>query len=108
MVHRDLSPKPGYTAYKALVKARPSGSVQNESWQADDSCLIEWKRPDGQKGFALWTPGISVKRSITVTGKVTEAFDYLGNPITFDAQAKTVELNNKIIYLIGPEKIVLK
>lgn len=108
MVHRDLSPKPGYIAYQALVKARPSGSVQNENWQVDDSCLIEWKRPDGQKGFALWTPGISVKKSITITGKITEAFDYLGNPVTIDANAKTIELNNKIIYLIGPEKIVLK
>lgn len=108
IVHRDLTPKPGYVAYQALVKARPSGSVQKKNWRSGDCCLVEWKRPDGKNGFAIWSPDMPKTKSIKITGSVVDAFDYLGKPISFDSESKTIELNNKIIYLIGPGTIELQ
>ena len=105
MVHRDLTPKPAYIAYKALTKARPAGSVQSGEWKRGKNCVISWTRPDGQKGWAIWSPLQTNEMQLKIKGTVTDAFDYLGNKVEFDSNAKTVTVRQQILYLIGPEEI---
>ena len=45
-VHRDISPKPGYTAYAALIRARPAGSkTTGHAWRTGDVYHPSWQRP---------------------------------------------------------------
>lgn len=64
MLHRDLSPKPAYLAYKTLIAQRPAGSLPlDKPWKSADGALYhpQWKRPDGQAAGAVWAykkPGL--------------------------------------------------
>ncbi|NLX54155.1 MAG: hypothetical protein GXY58_03490 [Planctomycetaceae bacterium] len=100
IVHADLTPKPGYLAYRALTKARPAGSVNQpgELFAADGKlCTISWKRPDGQTAYAIWSPGDSVTKHVGISGALTEAFDCHGSQVpVFDRMT----FSPKITYFI--------
>ncbi len=56
-VHSDLSPKPGYAAYKTLIAMRPPGSITlDRPWKSADNALYhpQWKQPDGRMAGAIW------------------------------------------------------
>lgn len=100
IVHADLAPKPGYLAYRALTKARPSGSVNRpgELFLADGKlCVVSWKRPDGQTGCAIWSPDGSVTRNVRISGKLSEAFDCHGSPVKLRDR---MTFSQKITYFI--------
>ncbi len=64
MVHRDLSPKPAYLAYRTLTAMRPAGStVLDRPWKSADGALYhpQWSLPDGRAAGAVWAyrqPGL--------------------------------------------------
>lgn len=108
LTHRDLSPKPGYIAYQTLTRARPSGSVQGTKWQNGDVCVVNWTRPDGKTGWAIWSPLVSQEMDIEIQGDVDEAFDYLGEPVDSVPKHGKITISNKILYLIGPQRVTVK
>ncbi|MBP5622031.1 MAG: hypothetical protein J6X44_08455 [Thermoguttaceae bacterium] len=74
----------------------------------DDCCVVSWTRPDGKKGWALWSLRHEKEVDVTISGEVAQAFDYLGNDV--DKPSGTCKLNLKpgILYLVGPESVVAK
>lgn len=110
IVHRDLSPKPAYTAMQALIRARPAGSMMAAGdWRTGAICHPLWKRPDELKAWALWTPEGEVKRAFTIRGKIDEAFDHLGNAVNLKIAGGSVDLTlrESILYVIGPDEITV-
>ncbi len=108
MVHRDLSPKPGYTAYQAMTKARPEGSVQLPGERGGALCKVGWIRPDGKKGWAIWVCGSETESSCKISGDIDQAFDYLGVPVQIHLNSGKLKLSTKILYLIGPDSVELQ
>ncbi|MBR5627190.1 MAG: hypothetical protein IKW74_06180, partial [Thermoguttaceae bacterium] len=108
IVHKDLSEKPAYIAYRTLTGAMPAGSVQMPGWKQGDCCVIQWRRPDGQNGWALWSPSGEITKKVRISGSVVEAFDYLGQSVSPDVNTETLTLSPKILYLIGPDSIELQ
>ena len=104
ITHRDLSPKSGYIAYKTLTAARPAGSVDlpGELFQDENRlCVLSWKRPDGKTGYAVWTPGLPREYGVKIlAGTVTEAYNYLGDPIQLSDR---MEFKPGISYFIGDD-----
>ncbi|MBT4818425.1 MAG: hypothetical protein HON70_22135, partial [Lentisphaerae bacterium] len=112
MVHRDLSPKPAYTAVKALTRARPAGSQNaKHNWRSEDGAFYfpHWRRPDGKMAWALWKAERSQSCSLAITGSVTEAFDHLGAPVTVSVRNGEVQIDvtESILYLVGPENVAV-
>ena len=108
IVGQNLDPKPGYYAYKTLTRARPACSEGAELTVTDDCCVVSWTRPDGKKGWALWSLRHEKEVDVTISGEVAQAFDYLGNDV--DKPSGTCKLNLKpgILYLVGPESVAAK
>lgn len=109
IVGQKLDPKPGYYAYKTLTKARPASSQGADLTSTDNCCLVSWKRPDGQKGYALWAPRAQIDVKVKISGAVANAFDYLGNEVTKpNAGVQTLKIAPGVLYLIGPDDVQLQ
>ena len=108
IVHRDLRPKPAYTALKTLAGVRPAGSKKlDRPWRAGDVFCPAWQRPDGQTAWALWRPGKPEDRTLRVKGEVRQAVGHLGEPLTLKRQGQqlTVRPGEGPLYLVGPEEL---
>ncbi len=109
IVHKDLSPKPAFTAFHALTRARPSGSKQIEpTFQCAASARgVAWTRPDGKNGYALWDYQSQKNYTLAIDGTVDECFDHLGRPIALPVPSGkfTLSLSPGPLYLIGPKQI---
>ena len=108
IVHRDLSPKPAYTALVALARARPAGSkTLQQAWRTGDLYHPSWQRPDGKTAWALWTAGGAKDHDLKLSGQISEAFDHLGNPLKLDVQSGQVRLSvgQGPVYLVGPTEL---
>lgn len=84
IVHKDLSPKPAYFAYKMLTTMCPSGSSRPTLEKTGNIYVSKWTRPDGKSVTALWSPnGITyTKVNIVLKAKV---YNYMGKEIkSFD------------------------
>ncbi len=101
LVHKDLSPKTGFIAMTALTKARPAGSVSLSCLLEEEICILSWKRPDGKKGWAIWSFHDDIQGQIKITGQIDDAFNNLGRPI----DREHYNISNKILYFIGPDEI---
>lgn len=108
MVHQQLDPKPAYHAYAAMTKARPAGSGECSLLLVDDDVVISWDRPDGKKGWALWTSRTPKEKTIAIQGDVEQAFDYLGNNVAKPSNNDKITIVPGILYLVGPTAIELK
>lgn len=103
ITHADLTPKTGYLAYRALTKARPSGSESiSGDWKMDDGmlCVLSWKRPDGQIGYAIWTPVVPRTKKIVFHGTVTDCFDWEGKKLSPSSE---MTFSQGITYAIGKD-----
>lgn len=104
----NLEPKPGYVAFKAMTKARPGASRGANLTRNGDFCVVSWTRPDGDKGWAVWANGNSKTATLEIDGNVVAAFDYLGADVDRPKSGANRELSQKILYLIGPDKVEVK
>ena len=105
IVGQTLKPKPAYYAYSALTKARPAGSVKKAFTLGENVIVSGWKRPDGKTAWALWCPWNTPTVKLNYQGKITQAFDYLGNDVKKPEKNGTLQISSEILYLIGPEEL---
>ncbi|MBO7678966.1 MAG: hypothetical protein J6S75_04780, partial [Thermoguttaceae bacterium] len=103
LVHKSLTPKPAYQAYKTLIEARPAESRSTFFEIDGDLIRAGWKRPDGTNAVAVWRAGTAQEVELKFTGQVTKAFDYLGSEIP--VPAGKAALSPKVLYFIGPESV---
>ncbi len=104
IVKKDLSPKSSFQAYKTLSELCPSGSTIPRFLRIGGGvCTASWVRPDGVKIWAIWTEVEPRAVRLVVTGKITEARDYLGSPQPLPGAEYTA--NSELLYLIGPESV---
>ncbi len=108
IVGQKLDPKPGYYAYKTLTRARPALSEGANLSVTEDCCVVSWKRPDGRNGWALWSLRYEKEVGVKISGKVLQAFDYLGNDVDKPSGNCRLALKQGVLYLIGPENVVLE
>ncbi len=102
IVHKDLSPKPAFAAYRTLIRMRPDGSTAPViEISADDVYTARWKRPDGKAVTAVWSPRAEVAGKLVLLGKLEQAFDHLGETLTVNPDR--FQAGAGIVYLIGPE-----
>ena len=84
IVHRNLSPKPAYSAYATLTDRRPAGSVQTPGLWRDESQKLyfpQWTRPDGTAAGAVWTTGESRKLELEFDADAVTFMDAFGLPL---------------------------
>lgn len=79
IVHKDLSPKPAYYAYKTLTTMCPSGSTRPTLNIDGDIYTSTWTKPDGAKVSAIWSPNGTCYKNLNISG--VKLYDYLGNAI---------------------------
>ncbi len=114
IVHRDFSPKPAYTAYATLTRARPGGSTQlDTSSLAFPSVLVyrtHWVRPDGVHGWAFWSLESPRQWQLDCSGNADSAFGLYGNPVPLMRQDSSVvlTLGEEPVYLFGPAAVALQ
>lgn len=103
IVRTNLEPKPAFNACRTLSKLCPPGSTPPELKRKGNAYLASWTRPDGVKIWALWTALQPLEVGLNITGKVSEAFNYLGEkqPIPEATHIATPA----ILYLVGPIQI---
>lgn len=102
IVHKDLSPKPAYRAFRTLTAMLPGGSTAPAISQHGKIYLANWKRPDGKRVWAVWTAESICKVELKVTGEAEQIVNYMGEKV-----ALPVSAGPSLVYLIGPEKINL-
>ena len=106
MVHRDLSPKPAYSAYRTLAAMRPAGSATlGRPWKSADGALYHphWKLPDGRPAGAVWAyrnPGFY---RLTFSSKDVVLTSYTGEKVgtQFEDNACILTLTDAPIYFSG-------
>ncbi len=104
IVHKDLTPKPAFAAYRTLIRMRPDGStVPAIDISRDDVYTANWKRPDGKSVTAVWSPRADFTGKLVLKGKLEETFSHLGEKVAVIPER--FRANGKIVYLIGPEKV---
>lgn len=107
IVGQQLDPKPGYFAYQALTKARPAGSTGDKLATTAETRIASWTRPDGKRGWALWTSKAERPTTVKFDGTVDAAFDYLGNEVDKPRSGSEIRLASGILYLVGPKNVEL-
>jgi len=113
IVHRDFTPKPAYTAFGALTRARPAGSVELDTATCRfDNVMVfrtHWLRPDGVHGWALWSLETPASWQISCTGIPDSAFDLYGREIGLNVQSESVvmTLDQQVRDLFGPTALEL-
>ncbi len=103
IVHKDLSPKPAYHAYRTLTRLCPDGSTVPEIEAVGLGYLANWTRPDGVKVWAIWSANAEQPLTLDITGDVAEAVNHLGEKQTLTGNE--YRANPSILYLAGPEKV---
>ena len=107
IVHRNLSPKPAYSAYATLTDRRPAGSVQLPGpWRdkAQKLYFPQWTSPDGTAAGAIWTTGESRKLEIEFDTDAMTFMDAFGLPIPPRRTASNrfvLDLSDAPIYFTG-------
>lgn len=108
LTRADLSPKPAYHAYRALIAACPDGSTGLTRRFFGDSVIVDWTRPDQNRCYALWSPAGERTIEVQIDGKVVSASDCLGNPVAIDSNAKILTLSPKIVYVTTSKELQFK
>lgn|GEM_PF-267097 len=106
ILHRDLSPKPAFLAYKTLIAQRPAGSsVIDRPWKSSDGALYHphWKCPDGRPAGAVWAyrkPGLY---KLTFSAPDVRLTSHTGLPLApqRDGSSCVLPLTDAPIYFSG-------
>lgn len=106
IVHRDLSPKPAFLAYKTLTAQRPAGSATlDRPWKSEDGAhyFPQWTRPDGRAAGAVWAykkPGVC---RLTFSSPDVTFAAHTGEPVgtQWNGNACVLPLTDAPIYFAG-------
>ncbi|MDO4558813.1 MAG: hypothetical protein Q4C47_07600, partial [Planctomycetia bacterium] len=80
IVHRDLTPKPAWWAYRTLTRICPDDATDLKFRKlGNDGCGVSWSLPDGRSVWAIWSPaGTTEIVGPWAATTNLEAVDYLG------------------------------
>ncbi|MCL1921467.1 MAG: beta-galactosidase [Kiritimatiellaeota bacterium] len=106
IVHKDLSPKPAFHAYKTLTTQRPKDAAAVDApWQSVDGALYfpQWKTPDGKQGGAIWAYKRKGNAKLTFASPRIKLTSYLGAEIKGDWRGSTctLPLDDAPVYFSG-------
>ena len=107
IVHRNLAPKPAYSAYATLTDRRPAGSVRRPGpWRDEAQKLFfpQWMRPDGAAAGAIWTTGAKQTLVLDFDGEEVAFMDAFGLPLPVRRTAARrflVEVADSPLYFTG-------
>jgi len=106
VLHRDLSPKPAYRAFKTLTAQRPAGSTTlDRPWKSADGMLYypHWKLPDGRTAGAVWAFKKSGLFKLTFSSKDVALTSHTGSPVgtQWDGNGCILPLTDAPIYFTG-------
>ena len=107
IVHRNLAPKPAYSAYATLTDRRPAGSVNlPHAWRDETRKLYfpQWTRPDGTAAGAIWTTGAKQALELDFDGEEVAFMDAFGLPLPVRRTAARrflVEVADSPLYFTG-------
>lgn len=79
VVHKDLSPKPAYYAYKTLISMCPPGSTRPKLNLDGYLFKAEWTRPDKKHVIAIWLKEGTL--DYYVKANSCRFYDYLGTMV---------------------------
>ena len=96
MVHKDLSPKPAYYAYKTLIRMLPNGSTRPVLSIKNGIYMAEWNRPDGRRVSAYWCKdGFSYYQ---IVANSYDFYDYMGKSLSLtDGRIK---VSSGVVYAV--------
>lgn len=107
IVHKNLSPKPAYYAYKAMTSMMPSGSSRPVLEIIGDIYKAHWIRPDGKIVWAFWNPkGSCGNHQLVYTGSPM-FYDYTGNYLKNFNNGK-FEISPAVMYVVGATSLSIK
>ena len=95
IVHKDLSPRDSFKAYRFLTQMCPANSSRPQIQNNGNLYQASWKRPDNSSVVACWT--VKKTEEFIPDFTVSEAYDHLGSKL---APAQKYSANDGIIYLI--------
>ncbi len=112
IVHRNLAPKPAYSAYATLANRRPEGSIQTPgSWRDETRKLYfpQWTRPDGVNAGAVWTIGEKRTLELSFDGDEVTFMDAFGLPLParrINTGHFAVDVSDAPVYFTGSRLIL--
>ena len=107
IVHRNLAPKPAYSAYATLTDRRPAGSVQRPGPWCDVAKKLyfpQWTRPEGTAAGAIWTTGEPRRIELEFNGDDVTFMDAFGLPLPSRRTGPNhflLDLSDAPVYFIG-------
>ncbi len=107
IVHRNLAPKPAYSAYAALTDRRPAGSVQKPGPWCDKERKLyfpQWTRPDGAAAGAIWTTGEPQRLEFEFDSDGVTFMDAFGLPLPLRRTGPkrfSLDISDAPIYFTG-------
>ncbi len=107
IVHRNLAPKPAYSAYATLANRRPAGSIQTPgSWSDKTRKLYfpQWTRPDGASAGAVWTTGEKQSLELSFDSDGVTFMDAFGLPLPvrrISPKRFALEVSDEPVYFTG-------
>lgn len=83
VMHKDLTPKPAYHAYKTFVARRPAGSTQLAvEWQRDGIYFPQWTLPNGTPAGMIWNPAGDKPVARRFGSDKMKFYDIFNKPLT--------------------------
>lgn len=84
IMHANLTPKPGWGAYRNFILQRPRGSVQKAGDWHDGlrkTFYPQWTRPDGIRSGVIWRIGSDERTVCTFDSSDMRFTDYTGKTV---------------------------
>ncbi len=103
VVHKDLTPKPAFHAFRTLTTMLPAKSTRPVITTHGKAYLANWARPDGKKVWAIWTADAPQPLKIKISGNVEQAIDYMGEKVA--TPTDTYKATPALLYLVGPDAV---
>ena len=106
IVHKDLTPKPAYHAYRTLTTHRPPNATTHPApWKTPDGALYfpQWETPDGPPAGAIWAYRQKGTYALTFTTPRIKLTTHLGQEIKteWDGATTRLPLTDAPIYFTG-------
>ncbi len=102
ILHKDLTPKPAFGAFKTLLRMLPNGSTRPKTFLKNGIYLAEWKNPQGKIVYALWTRDKEKTINLQTKGHYY-AYDIYGKKIV----KNITKISPAIIYLVGNKNLIV-
>ena len=106
IVHKDLTPKPAYHAYRTFTAQRPpDAAVLDAPWKSPDGSLYfpQWKTPSGKQGGAIWAYRQKGRYALTFSTVNVKLVSYLGEDVKGEWKGSTciLPLTDAPLYFSG-------